>query len=140
MTKEKAVFTSVALATALTTFVGCGPGGPSLGQVTGVVLSDGKPVPNVSIELIPIEGRPSLARTDAEGKFTAYYLPGQPGAATGTHRLKHEFVQAGPGDVSFERPKRRNGKKPEALVLEPKEIQVVAGESIELELKLVESK
>jgi hypothetical protein len=116
--------------------MGCGSG-TDLGQVSGVVLYDGKPVPNLSIEFIPIDGRPSLARTNEEGRFEAYYLPQQPGAAPGTHRLESEFAKSGPNDKGFERPRRR-GEEPKPLVLDPKEIEVVAGETLDLTLELVE--
>ena len=90
--------------------LGCGSGN-DLAQVTGVVTLDGAPVQNLSIEFIPNQGRPSLARTDEEGKFTAYYLPKQPGAAPGKHRLNSEFAQEGPENAGVERPKRRRGQR-----------------------------
>jgi hypothetical protein len=120
--------------------VGCGSGS-ELAQVSGVVTMEGAPVPNLSIEFIPIEGRPSLARTNSDGEFTAYYLPKQPGAAPGKHRLSSEFAQGGPDDVKFTRPKRRSNKGTPggALVLSPSEIEVAPGETHKLELELVES-
>ena len=120
--------------------MGCGSSGSDLGQVTGTVVMDGKPVPNLSIEFIPSDGRPSLARTNAEGQFTAYYLPKQPGATPGKHRLSSEFAQSGPEDVGFERPSRRGGAPGGKLVLRPSEIEVEAGENQPFELQLVEAK
>ncbi|TWU47899.1 DUF4198 domain-containing protein [Rubripirellula reticaptiva] len=130
---------SVAMIAALaSSSVGCSGRDSTLGQVTGILKLDGEPVPNVSIEFFPIQGRPSLARTNAEGKFVAYYLPNQTGAVAGTHRLEYEFAQAGPDDVKFERPKRRGRKPTSELVMSPSEIEVVAGEDNVFDINLIE--
>ncbi|MGB7323281.1 MAG: Ig-like domain-containing protein [Rubripirellula sp.] len=130
---------SVAMIAALvSSSAGCTGRDSTLGQVTGVLKMDGKPVPNVSIEFMPTQGRPSLARTNAEGKFVAYYLPQQTGAVAGTHRLEYEFAQAGPDDVKFERPKRRGKKPTTELVMSPREIKVVAGKDNVFDINLVE--
>ena len=119
--------------------LGCGTGS-ELAQVKGVVERDGKPVKNLSIEFIPVEGRPSLARTNDLGEFTAFYLPKQPGAAPGKHRLVSEFAQAGPDDAGIDRPRGRGRGQGGALVLSPAEIDVVPGEENTFQLELVDSK
>ncbi|QDT09131.1 carboxypeptidase regulatory-like domain-containing protein [Planctomycetes bacterium K23_9] len=118
---------------------GCGPSGPELAAVTGVLTFDGEPVKNGSIEFIPIEGgRPSLALSDETGKFEMFYLPGQPGALLGKHRIRFEIAKAQPGDPGLKRPPRRGGKPPGEISLEPKEFEVASGDN-QIDLKLVEA-
>lgn len=65
---------------------GCGGGSdkPELGQVSGKVTMDGKPLPKVVVTFNPEDGRPSLGETDDQGQFTMMYL-GEPGAKVGKH-------------------------------------------------------
>ncbi|QEF98335.1 hypothetical protein Mal15_23870 [Stieleria maiorica] len=111
---------------------------PKLGQVTGVLTMDGEPVKNGSIEFVPSGGgRPSLALTDAEGRYTAYYLPNVPGALPGKHRIRFEIAKAKPGDPGLVRPKGK-GRPTGEVTLEPSTIEVVAGEN-QVDFKLVEA-
>ncbi|MEO9593869.1 carboxypeptidase regulatory-like domain-containing protein [Rhodopirellula bahusiensis] len=98
--------------------LGCEPQPSStLGQVTGTVLHDGVPVPNMALEFHPVSGgRPSLAFTNDSGQFEAIYLANVPGAKIGTHDIRYELT---PGklasDISpaemltMERPMIANG-------------------------------
>lgn len=72
------------------TWSGCGgPSGPAVGTVTGTVTFDGQPVPNASIQFVPIpEGRTSTAVTDAEGKYTLLYDSTQAGALVAKHLVR----------------------------------------------------
>lgn len=61
---------------ALPFVVGCGQGGPEpmpLYPVTGSLVVSGKPLENVTVQLMPAgdnaKGKPGIATTDAEGKF-----------------------------------------------------------------------
>lgn len=68
---------------------GCGgPSGPPTGKVHGQVTLDGTPLPDASIEFYPEQGRPSAARTDANGNYTLEYSASQTGAAEGMHTVR----------------------------------------------------
>jgi len=67
--------------------VGCGSGGPELAPVSGVLLSDGKPVPSAMIEFFPEDGITSTGMTDAEGKYSLNYND-EEGAVVGTHTVQ----------------------------------------------------
>ena len=68
---------------------GCGGAGdqPELGEVTGTVTLDGKPLPGVWVGFAPTEGRSSMGLTDAEGHYKLDYLHDTPGAKVGTHKV-----------------------------------------------------
>lgn len=96
---------------ALVAMIGCGNG--NLGKVSGVVTMDGNPVPNVTLEFIPQEGgRPSIAKTDANGEYSAYYTHDQPGVELGQHHVRFQIL-ADVGQVSeeeeFSPPSRQEG-------------------------------
>jgi hypothetical protein len=48
---------------------GCGAGGPEVVDFRGRILKGGEPVPHVVLQISPLRGRPSTARTDEEGRF-----------------------------------------------------------------------
>lgn len=67
--------------------LGCGSGGPPLGQVSGTVTLDGEPVTNGLVTFTPeAGGRGSTGKTDASGKYTLSFVEG-PGALVGTHKV-----------------------------------------------------
>jgi len=75
---------------------------PELGQVTGVVTLDGKPLPNVTVTFEPQSGNASFARTDEQGKYELGYIDSVRGAVIGTHRVTISTPQdapAGPGST-----------------------------------------
>ena len=84
----------VALLAALLTHAGCGGrgSGPPLVQVQGTVTRQGKPLENLMVHFQPESGRPSHGVTDSQGNFTLEYLPDQPGAVQGPHRVFVSFV------------------------------------------------
>lgn len=68
---------------------GCTPV-DKLVPVEGVVLIDGKPAPNISVQFMPDvlkggQGPTSFGTTDAEGKFTLTTNDGKAGAVIGPH-------------------------------------------------------
>jgi hypothetical protein len=66
--------------------LGCGSDLP-LGTVQGKVTKAGQPQANLWVKFSPVEGgRPSHARTDAEGNFSIQYKD-QDGALVGRHRV-----------------------------------------------------
>ena len=81
------------LAVALLVCTGCGGrGGPSLVEVRGTVTHQGEPLENLMVHFQPESGRPSHGITDSQGNFTLEYLPDQPGAVPGQHRVFVSFV------------------------------------------------
>lgn len=67
--------------------VGCGSGGPELGEVSGQVTMDDQPVPNAVVTFTPVDGgRPSTGATDENGNYTLAFGK-QPGALVGTHKV-----------------------------------------------------
>lgn len=67
--------------------VGCGEGGPSLGQVSGKVTLDGKPLSNAIVSFVPEDGRrASSATTNDNGEYTLAYIS-EAGAVVGTHKV-----------------------------------------------------
>jgi hypothetical protein len=78
-----------------------GCGGDNLVKVTGTVLRNGKPVPNLGLHFVPENGLSSHGRTDADGHFELLYTTGKEGAVVGAHKV---WVQLPPdpqqrGDV-----------------------------------------
>ena len=87
------VATSLALmAVALATAIGCGSSAPTLVPAEGVVLIDGEPAADISVQFLPdeIEGEPrptSYAVTDAEGRFMLRTYEQGEGAVVGGHSV-----------------------------------------------------
>jgi hypothetical protein len=69
--------------------LGCGKGGPQVVPVTGRATLDGRPLELADVTFQP-EGaqRPSIGRTDADGRYTLGYKRGQPGAIVGQHTVR----------------------------------------------------
>ncbi len=93
----------------ITLCVGCGPSGPTVVPVTGIVSRGGKPVANLYLTFMPDNGRPSWGTTDAEGKFKLNYDREQDGAVTGKHKV---FVQFKPATVAIELQMQNGTYKP----------------------------
>lgn len=73
----------------LSLLVGCGPGGPALGTVTGTVTLDGAPLADAKLEFQPRgEGSPSYGMTDAQGRYELRYSADRPGAMVGQHVVR----------------------------------------------------
>jgi len=70
---------------ALAVAAGC-DSGPPMGQVSGKVTFQGKPLPNAEIEFQPVDNRPSSsAKTDAEGRYKLQFTSKKSGALVGEH-------------------------------------------------------
>lgn len=81
---------SSALVLLATLCIGCGGSGdkPKLANVTGKVIIDGKPTPNVIVMFTPEEGgRPSSGETDSSGNYRLVYSPTDTGAVIGNHSV-----------------------------------------------------
>ena len=85
----------------LLALVGCRSGDrPELGEVSGKVTLDGKPLAGVIISFQPESGRAGSAETDQEGNYTLIYRYGVNGA------------KVGPNTVSFAWPTGAEDKPP----------------------------
>jgi hypothetical protein len=60
---------------------------PEMAKVTGTVTYKGKPVPNMMVNFMPTEGRPSWGKTDSNGKFEMTYDSDYKGAKIGHHKV-----------------------------------------------------
>ena len=69
---------------------GCGSGSdqPELGEVTGTITMDGKPLTATVVVFSPDNGRPARGKTDAEGKYELTYIGQTLGAKIGHHRVE----------------------------------------------------
>lgn len=77
----------VALCVVCLTCMGCGSGGPDLGEVSGTVTMDGEPLDNALVTFTPVEGgRSSTGKTDENGNYTLSFAD-RTGALVGTHEV-----------------------------------------------------
>jgi hypothetical protein len=68
---------------------GCGGGGPQVAPVTGRVTLDGRPLELADVTFQPDGSqRPSVGRTDADGRYALAYKRGQSGAIVGNHSVR----------------------------------------------------
>ncbi|HAC92801.1 MAG TPA: hypothetical protein DCF63_19535, partial [Planctomycetaceae bacterium] len=73
--------------------VGCG-GRSDLGNVSGLVTLDGKPLPSATVVFQPdASGPASYGLTDAQGRYSVMYDVGQSGAVVGMHTVKISTYQ-----------------------------------------------
>jgi len=67
---------------------GCNRGDyPEMARVSGTVSYKGKPVPNIMVNFMPTEGRPSWGKTDSEGKFEMILDENVKGVKVGHHKV-----------------------------------------------------
>lgn len=73
----------------LVPFAGCsGTDAPPVGEVTGTVTLDAKPLADATVMFQPTQaGRPSTGKTDQEGRYTLDYVDGVTGAILGSHKV-----------------------------------------------------
>lgn len=87
------------------TMSGCGgdPDAPEIARVTGQVTRGGKPVPNLTVNFMPTEGRPSWGITDTQGQYELEYNADYKGAKVGHHKVYVVFnptsIDGSVGDV-----------------------------------------
>lgn len=69
---------------------GCGAPSdqPQLGQVTGTITLDGKPLSGIAVVFQPESGRPARGMTDAEGKYELTYIRETKGTKVGPNRVE----------------------------------------------------
>ena len=105
---------------ALGPLVGCGESDyPEMARVSGTVTYKGKPVPNMMVNFMPREGRPSWGKTDAEGKYELIYDEDYKGAKVDHHRVyltvPASTVDGGASKASRRAIARSVGLSPEEL-------------------------
>jgi hypothetical protein len=77
---------------------------PELGDVSGTVRLDGRPVVKANVAFEPSEGRPSLGITDAQGLYTLQFAGGYGGAIVGRHTVRigtEGYFPGADGGVEF---------------------------------------
>lgn len=68
---------------------GCGPGGPDIASVEGIVTMDGKPLEDCTVVFSAESGgRPAGAKTDADGKYVLNFSGGRQGAIPGPNIVR----------------------------------------------------
>jgi hypothetical protein len=81
---------------------GCGGSDVKLGQVSGTVTLDGKPVPNAFITFDPqFEGRPSMAKSDMQGRYELRFNSTKWGALIGEHHVRISTEDLTPDDKAI---------------------------------------
>jgi len=82
--------TVAALMTVAPLLIGCGGAGdtPELGDVSGTVTLDGKPLAGALVTFQPEGGRPSTGETDESGQYTLTYSSASMGARVGKHSVR----------------------------------------------------
>lgn len=99
---------------------GCKKGDmPEVARVTGTVTFNGKPVPNMMVNFMPTEGRPSWGQTDAAGKYEMNYDADNMGAKMGHHKVYFNPAQVtidgGASKESREKAAEGSGLTPDEL-------------------------
>jgi hypothetical protein len=61
---------------------------PELGDVSGTVTLDGRPIARATVSFEPGQGRTSLGTTDAQGRYTLEFAGGYKGAVLGQHTVR----------------------------------------------------
>jgi hypothetical protein len=88
--------------------LGCGGGDtPPLGQVTGTVTLDGKPIDGAMLQFEPVSsGLPTaFGKTDKDGKYELWYSRGNKGASLGESLVRIQaFQDANPDEGTKRRP------------------------------------
>ena len=80
---------------------GCGGQGPKLYSVSGTLTHNGKPLPNMGVTFLPVDGaRPSLGMTDANGRFTLQYTADRQGARGGEHVVAVSYLPLAPDELA----------------------------------------
>jgi hypothetical protein len=88
------IYRSGLLAAAITilslNLTGCGGPGdqPEMGLVTGTVTMDSKPLSGVAVMFSPVDGRPAMGKTDAEGKYELTYIRDTKGCKVGKNKVQ----------------------------------------------------
>lgn len=114
-------FHVVAVPMLLLVQLGCNPvDQPDLGQVTGTITLDGKPLAGVAVVFQPDDGRPARGTTNSEGQYELTYIRDTKGAKVGPNRVEIAPSEEGEEEADVEygddevqsAPNRSASKKP----------------------------
>ena len=105
---------TVALSVLLLSLPGCGGLGdqPELGQVSGKITLDGKPLSGVAVVFQPDNGRPAHGTTNAEGEYELTYIRNTRGTKVGLNRV--EIAPSEEGEDEGESDDEADGDGPQA--------------------------
>jgi hypothetical protein len=97
---------AAACAAAVVLFAGCG--GSQTSPVRGVVLVDGKPAAEASIQFVPQgSGRVATGQTDAKGEFAMSTFNPQDGVMPGDYKVVISLPVAASAPKTFARPRKQ---------------------------------
>ena len=74
---------------------------PEVGEVTGVVTLDGKPVPGLNILFQPEAGRAAVGMTNEQGEYELQYLDGVSGCKIGPNTVGFDWPPESPNAVAI---------------------------------------
>jgi hypothetical protein len=121
-------FRSIAAAVVLLAPVGCGPGGPTMYDVSGTVTIAGSPAQNVQVTFMPTDASLPVAsgNVDGGGRYTLTSgASNRQGAAAGTYKVVLRQIEGGSEADVAARYTSGQGKAPVAKASFPKEYQAV---------------
>lgn len=79
--------------------IGCGgDDAPPIGEVSGTVTHNGQPLPGVTVNFMPENGRPSWGLTDESGYYSLHWDADHDGAEVGRHKVSVAYVPKSPMD------------------------------------------
>lgn len=93
MTRQRIAWLVAMLVPALISS-GCGGGGadrPPMGQVSGTVTKDGKPVSPITVIMRPEVGRPAIGVTNDKGHYEMEYARNEKGTRIGPNSVSLEW-------------------------------------------------
>lgn len=103
MKANYACLTLLALSVLVLNQLGCASSDqPELGQVTGVITLDEKPLAGVAVVFQPENGRPARGMTNAEGKYELTYIRQTKGTKIGPNRVEIAPSEEGEGAEEVE--------------------------------------
>jgi hypothetical protein len=79
----------------------------NLAEVEGTITLDGEPLFGAEVIFRPTEGRPSLGKTDSNGKYRLRYSTEKMGALIGTHTVTISSWEDESGDEDSTSPKEK---------------------------------
>jgi len=81
--------------------VGCGPRGPHLAEVTGIVRLDGEPLPGAQLTFVPAEpgGSTAYGHSDEDGFYRLKFSRDSTGALPGTYKVVVELPNRGEAEA-----------------------------------------
>ena len=99
VTSRYRCLTILFIASVITGLPGC-DSGPKLVSVTGTVTHNGKPLPDLTLTFMPETGRPSMAKTDRNGKYELLYTFDRKGVVPGRYKAIVQTTPANSDDRS----------------------------------------